>query len=400
MPCRLPGRLSGLAALAVIGAAVIGDTPVCIRAGTHLPEVHLADIRLSAGNEPEIVIDFVEHGVVTNQVLPDQVGGTLGISGLPPGTALSEVGEQEAQAVGQQLFGELGGPRGVAGIFAGVDIRMPETIAPFAALEDMTTQLLTGLDEMDGGVYAGNSILSPAGVLFYLTLLAWSFGLDSVPMPGSVDFNGAAFEDMFTNAVDTMYKDALANPVVSDNGDITVVAASGEAAISSWVLGNVKNPDLAFFAPRFFESLITGDSGGLFLPNGDVVDVTGNPEDGWTLVSWAGQAIPQNPGLLTELVVDVRNLIAPPQIAVNNFFEAALTANTATVDTALQAGLQSVGAAIAQFPGSVVTDTVDELANLVNDLAAGETFGAAFGSTILGLTPQLAAEVSGVLGSL
>jgi len=277
---------------------------------------------------------------------------------------------------------------------------MPETIAPFAALEDLTTQMLTGLDEMDGGVYAGNSILTPAGVLFYLTLLAWSFGLDSVPMPGSVDFNGAAFEDMFTNALDTMYNDALANPVVSDNGDISVVAGSGEAAISTWVLGNVKNPDLAFFAPRFLESLITGDAGGLFLPNGDVVDVTGNPEDGWTLVSWASQAIPQNPGLLTELVVDIRNLIAPPQIAVNNFVEATLTGDPATMDSALQAGLQGVGAAIVQFPGSVVADTVNELADLVNDLAAGETFSDAFESTILGLPPQIAADLSGVLASL
>jgi len=396
---RLPGGLPCRAAIALISAGAIVFT-VFTRPAAHLPGVYVPDIRLSAGNEPDIVIDFVEHGVVTNQVLPDQVGGTLGISGLPPGTALSEVGEQEAQAVGQQLFSELGGPRGVAGIFAGVDIRMPETIAPFAALEDMTTQMLTGLDEMDGGIYAGNSILTPAGVLFYLTLLAWSFGLDSVPMPGSVDFNGAAFEDMFTNAVDTMYNDALANPVVSDNGDITVVAGSGEAAISSWVLGNVKNPDLAFFAPRFLESLITGDAGGLFLPNGDVVDVTGNPEDGWTLVSWASQAIPQNPGLLTELVVDIRNLIAPPQIAVNNFVEATLTGDPATMDSALQAGLQSVGAAIGQFPGSVVTDTVDELANLVNDLAAGETFSNAFESTILGLTPQIAADLSGVLASL
>ncbi|KAA8969695.1 histidine phosphatase family protein [Mycobacterium sp.] len=386
--------LRRLAALALISAAVMAP------AGAQSPRVYLGDIRLSAGSEPDIVIDFVEHGVVTNQVLPDQVGGTLGISGLPPGTALNAVGEQEAQAVGQQLFDELGGPKGVAGIFAGVDIRMPETMAPFAALEDMTTQMLTGLDEMDGGIYAGNSILSPAGVLFYLTLLAWSFGLDSVPMPGSVDVNGAAFEDMFTNAVDTMYNDALANPVVSANGEITVVAGSGEAAISTWVLGNVTNPDLAFFAPRFLESLITGDAGGLFLPNGDVVDVTGNPTDGWTLVSWAGEAIPQNPGLLTELAVDVRNLVAPPQIAAYNFAQAVLSADPAAMADAAQTGLHNVGAAIAAFPGAVLTDTVDELANLVRDLAAGETFSAAFGSTIVGLTPQIAADLGGALASL
>jgi hypothetical protein len=376
-------RRNVTAGVTLVGASVIAVTP----AAAPLPEVHVPDIQLTAGGEPDIVIDFVEHGVVTNQVPADQVGLTLGVSGLPPGTALNAVGEQEAQDVGHQLFSELGGPHGVAGIFAGLDIRMPETMAPFAALEEMHTQILTGLDEVDGGLYAGQSLLSPAGILFDLTVLAWAFGLTSVPMPGSVDFNGVQFDDYFGNAVHTMYNDAVASPVVSANGDITVAAGSGEAAISAWVLGNVTNPDLAIFIPRFIKSLVTGDAGGSFLPNGDVVEVEGNPEDGWTLVSWAGQAIPQNPGLITELLVDLRDLIMAPQTAVYNVFEAVLDGDsTTTIDNALQAGLQSVATAIAQFPGSVLNDTVDELQDLGNDLAAGETFSDAFGSTIVGLT--------------
>ncbi|MGH3562814.1 MAG: hypothetical protein ACRDTN_13720, partial [Mycobacterium sp.] len=94
------------AAIPLIGTSVIAVTP----AGAPPPEVHVADIQLTAGGAQDIVIDFVEHGVVTNQVPPDQVGLTLGVSGLPPGTPLSAVGEQEAQDVGQQLFSELGGP--------------------------------------------------------------------------------------------------------------------------------------------------------------------------------------------------------------------------------------------------------------------------------------------------
>ncbi|MGH3561497.1 MAG: histidine phosphatase family protein, partial [Mycobacterium sp.] len=292
------------------------------------------------------------------------------------------------------------GPHGVAGIFAGVDTRMPETIAPFAQLEDMTTQILPGIDEMDGGLYAGNSESSPGGILFDLTLLAWALGLRSVEMPGSVDFNGSAFQQIANGAVDTMYNEALANPVVSGNGYVTDVAASGEAAISSWVLMNVNNPDIAFFIPLFTKSLVTGDAGGAFLHNGGVVEVAGNPDDGWTLVNWDGQAIPQNPGLITELLVDMRNLIAPPQTAVFDVYQAALTGDTTTIDNALQTGLQSVGTAIAQFPGSVLNDTVDELQDLGNDLAAGETFSDAFGSAILGLTPQISADLSSVLASL
>ncbi|WP_343599786.1 histidine phosphatase family protein [Mycobacterium sp.] len=370
------------AGVALAGAGVIAVTP----AESPLAAVHLPDIHHTAGAEQDIVIDLVEHGVVSNQVSPDQVGGTIGVSGLPPGTPLNSQGEQEAHDVGQLLDSQLGSPDKVAGIFAGVDIRMPETVHPFAVSEDMSIQILPGLDEMDGGLYAGNPQLSPAGILFDLTLFAWAFGFRSLPMPGSVDVNGSAFEEIYTNAVDTMYHDAVADPVVSANGSVTVVAGSGEAAISSWVLGNVTNPDLAFFVPRFIDSLVTGDKGGLFLPNGDVVEVEGNPEAGWTLVSWAGQAIPQNPGLITDLVVDFRDLIVPPQAAIFNVVDAALGGDPATIESALQAGLLSTGTAILQFPGSVFTDVVDELQTLVGDLAAGETLGDAFGSTIVGLT--------------
>lgn len=137
----------------------------------------------------------------------------------PPGTLLNEPGQAEAQNVGQLLFGELGGPHGVAGIFAGLDTRMPQTIAPFADLVQMTTQLLPGLDEVDGGRYAGYPQSSPAGILFDLTLLAWAFGLRDVQMPGSVDFNGTVFDQIANGAVTTMYTDAMANPVLGDTAD-------------------------------------------------------------------------------------------------------------------------------------------------------------------------------------
>lgn len=373
-------RLCTTAGVALFGAAVV-VTPIT----TAPPGIHLRDIRLTAGDATNIVIDFVEHGIVTDDVPVDQPNPTIGVSGLPPGTPLSEAGEQEAQNVGQQLFDELGGPGGVAGIFAGIDTRMGQTVAPFASLEHMDTQILAGLDEVDGGIYAGQSESSPGGILFDLTLLAWAFGFRDVPMPGSVDLNGSAFDEISNGAVTTMYTDAMANPVVSDNGDITVVAGSGEAAISTWVLMNVNNPDLAYFLPLFYQSLVTGDAGGSFLHNGGVVQVEGNPQDGWTLVSWDGQAIPANPGLLTELLVDLRAPLAAPQTAMYDVVNAVLSDDTSTIDSTLQTGLQSVGEALVQFPGSVFNDIVGELQALSSDLSAGETFSDAFGSTILGL---------------
>lgn len=362
--------------VALIGAGVV--TPMA--APSDSPQIWL-----TAAGAQDIVIDFVEHGVVTDDVPPDQPNPTIGVSGLPPGTPLNDQGLQEAQNVGQLLFDQLGGPHGVAGIFAGIDTRMAQTVAPFAQLEQMPTQILPGLDEVDGGQYAGYSQSSPAGILFDLALLAWAFGLRDVRMPGSVDFNGTVFQQIANGAVTTMYADAMANPVVSDTGNITTVAGSGEAAISGWVLMNVKNPDLAFFLPRFYQSLVTGDAGGSFLHNGGVVEVQGNPIDGWTLVSWAGQDVPADPGLLTELLVDVRNVIAAPQTAGYEVLQAALSGDTTAIGDAVQTGLGSIATVLAQFPGAVAGDIASELQHLAADLAAGESFSDAFGSAILGL---------------
>ncbi len=171
-------------------------------------------------------------------------------------------------------------------------------------------------------------------------MVSWVFGNDFAWLPGSNDYNGAQFEE------------------------------------------NVNNPDLAIFLPLAVKALSTGT----LVDNAGQVVLQGNPTDGWTLVSWDGQKIPQDPGLLTELFVDERALSTAPQIAAWNIFEATVTGNSTTIENALHDGLQSVGAAIAQFPQSVITDIADEVHNLGTDLAAGETFSDAFGSAILGLT--------------
>jgi hypothetical protein len=113
--------------------------------------------------------------------------------------------------------------------------------------------------------------------------------------------------------------------------------------------------------------------------------IEGNPTNGWTLVSFDGTPVPEDPGLLTELIVDVRNLITAPQTAAYNIFEAAVASPT-TLTSTIQDGLQSVGTAIVQFPESVIDDITAAAQDLSTDVAAGETFSDAFGSVILGLT--------------
>jgi hypothetical protein len=319
-----------------------------------LPGADVPGIELTAGGDAQdIVLDFVRHA----QTDPSSDTVAVASQGLP-GFPLSDTGVDQAKEVGQQLFDELGGPHGVAGIFGGQEQRMVETAAPFDKLEGMDMQPLSEINEIGGGIYAQDPPGSPGLVLYELTTLAWVLGLRLVPMPASNDYNGVQFEENFGSGVDTMYDDAADSDVVSANGHITDVAFSGEGAISTWVLMNVENPDVSFFVPRFVDSLTSGEAQP-FLSNTGEVEVKGNPDDGWTLVSFDGQDVPQDPGLLTELIVDVRDLITPPQTAAYDLFEAALTGDPATIEDAFDDGLHNVGSAIVQFPQSVIEDIID-----------------------------------------
>ena len=63
----------------------------------------------------------------------------------------------------------------------------------------------------------------------------------------------------------------------------------------------------------------------------------------------------------TELFVDFRNLLEAPQFAGYDIYEALLTGNSATIDTALQAGITQVDTALSQFPVEVFDQLVAAL---------------------------------------
>ncbi|HUB55569.1 MAG TPA: histidine phosphatase family protein [Mycobacterium sp.] len=360
-----------IAGVALIGAGVIAATPIA----PPVPEVQVSDIRLTAGDATDIVIDVVRHAQMISP-FEDELTG----SPAYPGAPLSDLGQQQAQDVGTQLFNELG--QHVAGIFAGQGLREMETAAPFAALENMSNnvQILPGLDEIDSGIYAFDPIDSTGGQLAFLTAGAWSlgspFGLSLLPAPGSSDTNGIVFDARFTDAIDTMYDDAVTNPVVSADGQITDVAFNSEASIFVWTLMNVKNPDLPFFIQQIIEShTVPNGLSTVLLPNTGIVQIEGNPTDGWTLVSWDGQAIPQDPDLLTALFVDVRDVALPAQTALWNISEALAGGDPTTILSAVQTGFDQVGSALVQFPESVVDSIVDAVQNLgtaAGAQAAGE----------------------------
>ncbi|MGZ4578965.1 MAG: hypothetical protein ACXVX1_14885, partial [Mycobacterium sp.] len=206
---------------------------------------------------------------------------------------------------------------------------------------------LPGLNEIDAGVFNGLPEV-PAGLLYLPGPLAWTLGFPLVPMlsPGSLDFNGVVFDQGFTNALQTMYSTAMANPLtVAANGHVTDVAYSSEFAIEVGTLMNVKNPDLLL--------MLTHP-----LSNTGVVVVQGSPQAGWTLESWDGVPVPPA-SLPTELFVDVRDLIMAPQFAAYDGFQALLTGDPATIVNAAQSGVNQVGAAALHFPIAVTQDLVD-----------------------------------------
>lgn len=346
------------AGAALVGAGVIAVAPTASTGATR-PQLMLTSGEAQDGAVQDVVIDIVRHG----QRMPP-FNDVITPSPDHPGPPLSDLGVQQAHDVADKLHQELGDH--VAGIFSGQAIRDLDTAAPFAALENMTTQILPGLNEIDSGIYAGQPIASLSGFLYQFTPMLWTlFGLVLMPIPGSVeDPNGVVMNQNFTEAVNAMYSAAMANPVESDTGDITAVAFNNEADIAAWVALNVKNPDISLLLPLTLQTMFANDDGSPLLPNTGIVQIEGNPTDGWTLVSWNGIAVPEDPGLLTKLIMDVRDLITTPQVAAWNLYQALLGGDATTIDAALQTGLHDVSSVFFGFPQAVFDDITDALSHL------------------------------------
>jgi Histidine phosphatase superfamily (branch 1) len=268
------------------------------------------------------------------------------VNTLVPGPDLTDTGEQQAQALVNAMSGN-----GIDDIYASTMIRSQETAAPLAEALHLPINVLSGLNEIDAGIFEGIPVnvgdLPLGGALYLLAPLAWTLGLDFVPQLGStVDPNGVAFDESLSGAVQSIYD----GTVGTEAGTVTDAVFSHEGAIATWTLMNVNNPDFALVLQEF---LNTGE----LLPYTGQVVVDGSPGD-WTLVSWDGTPVPQDPGLPTELFVDFRDLITAPQFASYDIYEALLTANSATIETAIQAGVSQIDTALTQFPIAVFDDIV------------------------------------------
>ena len=284
----------------------------------------------SAWAAQNITITFVRHGESEGNV-------SCCIDTTIPGPHLTTNGQTQAQDRANQLASD-----GIAydGIYYSDMVRTQETAAPFATLKPTLSQTeLAGLHEVQAGIYEGAPQNSGFERLLYvLPALAWASGLYFVPMPGSPDLTGANFQSRYNGAVEDIY----------NSGDQKPVAFSHGLSIMAWTLMNVDNPDL---------SLLLGHP----LGNTAVVTVNGNPTDGWTLVSWDGTAVSQNPALLTKLFVDTRKLITVPQMAIFNVIQAIGTRDISTIAGAIRDGVVDTAKAVVNYPVAVVKSVVQSI---------------------------------------
>ncbi|ORW36541.1 hypothetical protein AWB90_25675 [Mycobacterium paraense] len=300
----------------------------------------------TGGNQQSIVIDFVRHG--------QSIGNAANlIDTAVPGLPLTPLGIQQATAIGSVL----GGQGNFAGVFESQLTRVQQT-AFFAGMTNAS--VMPGLNEVNAGIFDGAPDISPQGLMYLVGPLAWTLGFPIVPMlaPGSAHLNGIVFDQGFTNAMQTMYGTAVANPVVNPtNGHVTDVAFSSEFAIEVGTQMNVNNPNPLL--------MLTHP-----LPNTGVVVVQGSPQGGWTMTSWDG--IPVGPPTLpTKLFVDARNLITAPQFAAWNSWAALGTGDPTTIVNAVQNGVDEVAGATLHFPIAVTRDLVHAVTHTsVSGLAA------------------------------
>ncbi|OBF41161.1 hypothetical protein A5724_06235 [Mycobacterium sp. ACS1612] len=249
-----------------------------------------------------------------------------------PGPHLTPRGQQQAVDIAEALKGN-----GYDGIYASSMIRTQETAQPLATELGMPITVLPGLREIDAGVFEGQSEDSGLGRIGYvLGPAAWTLGARFVPVLGSTD--GNAFDARVDDAVQKIY----------DSGDRNAVVFSHGATIMFWTMMNVDNPDLGL--------LLTHP-----LDNTDVVVITGNPEDGWTLENWDGIEVAEEPSLPTKLFVDVRNVVTAPQTALYRIGQAFASGDVARLVKAVRDGVVDVATKVVGFVPKVVNDVVGSL---------------------------------------
>ncbi|KDE98915.1 hypothetical protein Y900_008115 [Mycolicibacterium aromaticivorans JS19b1 = JCM 16368] len=290
---------------------------------------------LPAWAADSITLTWVRHGESYGNI------AGAGIDTKVPGPQLTDLGEQQAEAIAQQLK-----DGGYDSIYVSDMIRTHQTAAPLATETGLTPIQEGGFREISAGIFEGSPIDSGLGRIgYFLIPVGWTLGLRSLPIPLGETGNG--FESRVNGAIAS----------VIANGDTKPVIFSHGATIMVWTMMNVDNPDVML--------MLTHPLG-----NTAVVVVTGNPDDGWTLQSWDGVAVSQNPSLAGKLFVNARSLIVAPQTAVYDVVQAVKTGDISTVAAAVRDGVTLVAKAGVDFVTNSVTDIAQAIRGALPGSAA------------------------------
>jgi broad specificity phosphatase PhoE len=174
-----------------------------------------------------------------------------------PGPNLTPLGYQQAADAAKDLSAN-----GYDGVYASPIVRSQETATPLSDAVGKPLVVLPGLREIEAGDFEGQP--EPDTDTLDVTT-AWVHGDRSARIPGSI--SGDEFDARFDEAVQKIY----------DSGDRNAVAFSHLAAMSEWVLMNVKNPNYSLYDTP--------------LPNMGRIVIVGSPRGGWTLTNWDGTPV-------------------------------------------------------------------------------------------------------------
>ena len=196
---------------------------------------------------------LIRHGQTPANVL-----GQLDTA--PPGMGLTVLGERQAIMVPDALRRTP-----VDSISASILLRTQFTAAPLSVDRGIDVDILPGLHEVSAGNLEDRT--DKAAVRTYLeTVFAWADGDLDLRMPGGHD--GHEFFERY---------DADIASIAAGGGESAVVFSHG-AAIRAWVAGRATNVPSRFAAENE-------------LGNTGVVELTGSPDGGWRLDSWADTAL-------------------------------------------------------------------------------------------------------------
>ena len=162
----------------------------------------------------------------------------------------------------------------IDGIYVSTLVRTHLTAAPLAADRGVEPIELPGIHEIGAGHLENNN--DPESVRrYHRTAFAWGLGDLDVVMPGDTD--GHEFYARFDADIARVFVDQGAR---NDSADITraVVVVSHGAAIRVWVAGRATNVPPSFAGEREID-------------NTGVIELEGNPDDGWVLLSWQGSPV-------------------------------------------------------------------------------------------------------------